>query len=138
MDHLSVGTNAHLAIFYYYFPAYNCPTASCVLDAGYVSSINGGATWSAPTALDLGMSLSWLAQAGGFMLGDYTSVSYSGGHAFPIFAAATAGTGPQGLHENMYTETGLSVAGGDRPASTAGAPLPLGSQPRRPVPLTAY
>jgi len=35
-----------LALTYYYYPDANCTTANCQLQVGFVSSTDGGTTWS--------------------------------------------------------------------------------------------
>jgi hypothetical protein len=75
---------------------------------GYVSSTNGGSTWTARTQLAGPMQVTWLAPTNqGYMVGDYISTSYSGGTAHPVFASATAKTTT--FHESMFTPAaGLS------------------------------
>ncbi|HEY6583768.1 MAG TPA: sialidase family protein [Gaiellaceae bacterium] len=59
------------------------------LDVGFATSADGGRRWSTPRALSAQtMRLSWPAQAGGAMLGDYISTSFSGGRAVTVFALA--------------------------------------------------
>ena len=59
------------------------------LDVGFAWSSNGGARWSTPRRLSAQtMRLGWPAQAGGAMVGDYISTSFSGRHAVPVFALA--------------------------------------------------
>ena len=48
--------SAHLGLLYYFFPA-----GTTNLSVGYVSSTNGGSTWSAPTQLAGPMTMSWAA-----------------------------------------------------------------------------
>ena len=36
---------AHLALTYYYYPTASCTSSTCQLDVGFVSSLDGGATW---------------------------------------------------------------------------------------------
>ena len=44
------------------------------LDVGYTTSVNGGRRWSAPRRLNAQtMRTSWIAKAGGAMVGDYMS-----------------------------------------------------------------
>src|SRR5262249_27965101 len=72
----------------------NCTAADCQLNVGFVSSTDGGATWSAPTQLAGPMTLSWLPNTSqGRMVGDYISTSFSGGTAHPIIAVASVPTG---------------------------------------------
>jgi hypothetical protein len=113
VDRSTSGAGAHLALTYYYYPQTNCDPSTCQLDAGFVSSTDGGATWSAPVQLAGPMSLSWLAATGsGPMVGDYISTSFtSDGLAHGVFAVAKPPTGGR-FDEAMYTTTA-----GLRPAS---------------------
>ncbi|MFC1437005.1 sialidase family protein [Streptacidiphilus sp. N1-10] len=120
VDPTTSGSTAHLALAYYYHPVANCTAATCQLDVGYLSSTNGGSTWSTPTQLAGPMSHSWLASTTqGTMVGDYISTSFSAGTAHPVFAVATAPTGSV-FHEAMYTPaTGLTAAAGTAAAVPA-------------------
>ena len=51
VDTATSGSTAHLALTYYYYPDTNCTTANCQLDVGFVSSTDGGTTWSTVTTL---------------------------------------------------------------------------------------
>jgi hypothetical protein len=88
---------------------------------GYVSSTNGGTSWSAATNVAGPMSLSWLANTSqGRMVGDYISTSVpAGGRAWPTIAVASAPSG--GLfNEAMNVPTGgLAISGGAARASAA-------------------
>jgi len=123
VDPATSGGSAHLALTYYYHPVANCTASSCQLDVGYVSSTNGGSTWTAPTQLAGPMSHSWLASTTqGTMVGDYISTSFSGGTAHPVFAVATAPSGSV-FNEAMYTTaSGLAAAAGTA-AVTPATPL---------------
>jgi hypothetical protein len=93
VDPSTSGSSAHLGLAYYYYPNTKCNASNCQLDVGYVSSSNGGTTWSAPAQLAGPMSLSWLPNTSlGRMVGDYISTSFSGGTARPVFAVASAPT----------------------------------------------
>jgi hypothetical protein len=122
VDRSTSGASARIGLTYYYYPTAACSATTCQLNVGYVSSINGGASWSAATNVAGSMSLSWLANTSqGRMVGDYISTSVlSGGRAWPTIAVATAPSG--GLfNEAMYVPTGgLAVTGGTARASTAG------------------
>lgn len=58
------------------------------------SSANGAATWSQPTRLDAeAMKLSWVALAGGAMVGDYVATVFAGNRPLSVFSlAGRAGT----------------------------------------------
>src|SRR2546421_8302775 len=45
------GSPAHLALVYYYLPVANCDTSTCQLNVGYVSSADGGTSWTPSTQL---------------------------------------------------------------------------------------
>jgi hypothetical protein len=111
VDKNTAGSQAHLAMAFYYFSNTNCTNSTCQLYAGFVSSINGGASWSPNVQLAGPMSLSWLANTtDGYMIGDYISTSIVGSQAFPAIAVALA---PQHgkLSESIYTAA-LNVVGG--------------------------
>jgi hypothetical protein len=102
VDHTTSGNTAHLTLTYYYYPVSACGTA-CDLYAGFVSSQDGGQTWSAPVQLAGPMKTDWLPNtSGGVMVGDYISGSYVNGQPFAVFAAAAAKSGSV-FDEAMYT-----------------------------------
>jgi hypothetical protein len=105
------GGAAHLALTYYYYSAANCGASTCALYTGFISSPDGGNTWTAPETLAGPMSLAWLPNTfAGLMVGDYVATAYSGGKAFAIFAAAQANSGAL-FDEPIYTTTsGLTTA----------------------------
>lgn len=107
------GSSAKLALTYYYYPNYGCTASTCQLNVGFISSANGGASWSTPTQLAGPMSLSWLPNTTqGRMVGDYISTSFSGGQAIPVFAIAY----PPGatFNQAIYAPTNglINAAGG--------------------------
>ena len=131
VDASTSGSSAHLALAYYFYPNANCTTATCQLEVGFVSSVDGGNSWSASTTLtSSAMNLTWLAHTtDGYMVGDYISTSFSDGKAFPLFITASAPNGTQ-FNEALFTETtGLTIAGGADQATTEHAivahPTPL-------------
>ncbi|HEV2424368.1 MAG TPA: sialidase family protein [Terriglobia bacterium] len=126
VDKTTSGSSAHLALTYYQYPQTSCSFSNCNLEVAYISSTNGGATWSRPILLAQGMHLSWLANTTlGYMVGDYISTSFSNGKAFGVFAVAQAKTGTT-YHEAMYTTaSGLSVDQTGPQFSSAGEkPIP--------------
>ena len=117
VDKATAGSSAHLGLTYYYYPQANCSTSTCQLDVGFISSSNGGASWSTPMQLAGPMSLGWLARTNqGAMVADYISTSFAGGTAHGVFALANAPSGGCGgslLDEAVYTtRAGLVASGG--------------------------
>ena len=95
VDKATSGTSAHLALGYYYYPVSGCNSSTCQLTVGFVSSLDGGATWTPPTRVAGPMLLAWIANTDqGRMVGDYMSTSFTGdGKAHPVFAMAKPPTG---------------------------------------------
>jgi hypothetical protein len=131
VDRSTSGASARLGLTYYFYPNRSCTAATCQLDVGFISSTNGGTSWSTATQLAGPMSLSWLANTSqGRMVGDYISTTIrNGGNAFPVIAVANAPSGST-FNEAMYVPTGgLAVAGGARQAVTG--PVAASSNARR-------
>jgi hypothetical protein len=83
-------------VTYYFYPNTNCTLATCQLAVGYISSANGGSSWSAATQLAGPMTMSWIADTSqGRMVGDYISTSFVAGSsvAVPVFSLASAPVG---------------------------------------------
>ena len=95
VDPSSSGSTGRIGLTYYYYPQANCTDTTCRLDAGFVSSVDGGGTWSAPTQLGGPMTLAWLPNTSqGRMFGDYISTSVlAGGNAITVIPIAHAPTG---------------------------------------------
>ncbi len=122
VDPATSGSTAHLALAFYYYPNASCSVSTCQLQVGFVSSIDGGNTWSAENILTpSGMKITWLANTdSGYMVGDYISTSFSSGKAFPVFVTAAAPNGSGQLNESLSTvQAGFAVEGGSFAASTA-------------------
>jgi hypothetical protein len=118
------GTSAHLDLTYYYYSNANCNASNCALYAGFISSPDGGNTWTSPQTLSGPMSLAWLPNTfAGLMVGDYVATAYSGGKAFPIFAAAQANSGTM-FDEPIFTTTNGFTAEQDA-VSTSAAEQPV-------------
>jgi hypothetical protein len=90
VDRSTSGNTARLALAYYYYPVAACSASTCDLTVGFVSSTDGGATWTQPRKVAGPFKMSWIAQTDqGPMVGDYISTSFAGGPlAFPVFAIA--------------------------------------------------
>ena len=120
IDPSTSGNTAHLALTFYYYPNANCTQTTCQLEVGFVSSLDGGSTWSTTTPITpSAMNVAWLSNTtAGYMVGDYIATSFVNGKAFPVFVTATAPTNGQ-LNEFLSTvQSGLVVAGGTNPASS--------------------
>jgi hypothetical protein len=140
VDRSTSGASTRIGLtYYYYYPTASCTSSTCQLDVGYISSVNGGTSWSAATQLAGHMALSWLPNTSeGRMFGDYISTSVvSGGNAYPILSLASSPTGST-FDQAMFVPTGgLAVTGGSNTAAaTAGTPVPAGSTAFT-APLTA-
>jgi hypothetical protein len=123
VDRSTAGVSAHLGLTYYYFPNSNCAPSTCRLKVGFISSTNGGASWSAAQTVAGPMLMPWLANTNqGRMVGDYISTSIAPGadDATPAFAVAYPPTGDTDCgvdvvcHEATYTTPAdlLPVLGG--------------------------
>ena len=145
VDRSTSGQSAHLGLAYYYYPNVNCTVQTCQLDVGFISSTNGGASWSAAEQLAGPMKLAWLPLTdSGFMVGDYISTSIVPGDddAIPVFEVAKAPTGTatcsnittgapgQNCNQATYTtpEDLAQIAGGTN-AATSGPTYGLTNPP---------
>ena len=135
VDRNTSGSSARLAVVYYTFPTINCNatgtrnTPACQLNVGFLSSTNGGTSWSSPVQLAGPMTLTWLPlTTQGFMVADYLSAAIaSGADANPVFEVAfqpTVGktcsnlnTGAPGQNCNQATFTSLQGLGGSNAAT---------------------
>jgi hypothetical protein len=116
------GPTAHLGLFFYNYPVAACayadpanPANQCNLRVGFVSSGDGGATWTAPTYLAT-MPLPTLVRSSqGLMVGDYSTADVipSGTYAGNAISAFAVGETGKSLMQPMYVPThGLAIAGG--------------------------
>jgi hypothetical protein len=114
VDVLSAGDEARLALTYYVFPAAACTVATCQLQVAFVTSRDGGASWSQPEVLAGPMSLSWVPLTNqGFMVADYISTSFVAGiHARAAFAVASAPDATGAFQQGMFSAR-EDVHGGD-------------------------
>ena len=105
VDPATSGSSAHLTLTYYWYSQTNCSFSTCALNLGFVSSQDGGATWTAAQMIAGPMSLTWLPDTfSGRMVADYISTSYSGGKAYAAFALARSKSGAA-FDEAIYTST---------------------------------
>ena len=106
VDPTRAGGVARLAVVAYTLPE-SCAFDTCRgLDVAFVSSRNGGRSWTAPRRLNPEpMAMSWLPDTGlGRMLGDYVSTSYVRGRPIPVFALASELVGER-FREAIYAST---------------------------------
>ena len=121
VDPNTSGTSAHLALTYYYYPVANCTAATCALYVGFISSLDGGQTWSSPTSFAGPMSLSWLPSTfSGQMVADYISTSFVNGKAYGFFAVAKAKSGTTFDQAIYTTQSGMDVLAANGNQSSAG------------------
>jgi hypothetical protein len=107
VDSSTKGATAHIGIVYYDVSNVRCTVATCQLNVGFISSADGGTTWSPPAQLAGPMRLTWIANSqNGRMVGDYFATAFSGGKAFPIFAVGKKPPAGHAFDEAMYTVTG--------------------------------
>jgi len=119
------GSTAHLALTYYFYGSATCDASNCALYAGFISSPDGGATWTTPATLAGPMSPAWLPNTfAGLMVGDYVATTFSGGKAFAIFATAQANAGTV-FDEPMYATTSGIPAAQYGAALTSAAEQPI-------------
>jgi hypothetical protein len=122
VDRSTSGATAHLGLTFYMYPVANCSTNTCKLQAAFISSQDGGTTWSGRMRILGSMHLKWLPFTTlGYMVGDYISTSFgSNGKAYPVIPRAT--TTPSctdsqlgSCHEFMVAPTnGLALGLGTR------------------------
>ncbi len=129
VDPTTSGRGAHLALTYYFYPDATC-TGGCRLEAGYISSPDGGAHWGRPTVLAGPMSLDDIASTSqGPMVGDYISTSFSGATATTLIAVGRPRPGASSFDEAMYAPTTpLAVATraqATEPATSSGVVVPI-------------
>jgi hypothetical protein len=116
VDKSTFGATARIGVTYYYYPNASCTAATCQLNVGFISSVNAGSTWSAPTQVAGPMTLSWLPNTtAGRTFGDYIANSILPfGNAYPVIpvASAPAQIGPRFDMPMMAPTSGLPVTGG--------------------------
>jgi hypothetical protein len=121
IDPNTSGVSAHLALTYYYYPVANCTSSTCALYVGFISSLDGGATWSNPTPIAGPMQLSWLPSTfSGQMVADYIATSFANGKAYGFFAVAKAKSGTTFDQAIYTTQSGMDMLAAQGRNSSAG------------------
>jgi len=125
IDPATSGSTAHIAIHYYYYSKSSCTKSTCQLFVGYVSSPNGGSTWSTPTTLAGPMQLGWLPNSqNGLMVGDYIATAFNNGVPHGVFEVAAAKSGKT-YNEATNTAQGLTVATAEEATLSSAGDKPL-------------
>lgn len=99
VDATTSGNMARVGLVFYSYVA-SCVN-DCKLSVGFISSTNGGINWGAKTQLAGPFPASWVAK-GNNKVGDYISLSFARGRAFPVFSVGAPPAAGQ-LNEAMYT-----------------------------------
>ncbi|HXM21681.1 MAG TPA: sialidase family protein [Terriglobales bacterium] len=124
VDPATSGSTGHLTIVYYYYPVSACNN-SCKLDVGFVTSQDGGKTWTKGKQLAGPMQLSWLPVSdAGYMVADYIGVTYNNGNPFGLFMVAKAPSGGL-LNEAAYTTKEPLLAASDEPRFSSKGEKPV-------------
>ena len=136
VDPSTAGASARIGLTYYFYPTSNCTASTCRLDVGFISSTNGGSSWSTATQVAGPMTLSWLPNTSqGRMFGDYISTSVrTGGNAFPVIPIASAPSGSTFAMGMFAPSGGLAITGGTVRAADTSVVEALSGQ----LPSTAY
>ncbi|NUP48721.1 MAG: exo-alpha-sialidase [Catenulispora sp.] len=121
VDHATSGTTAKLGLYYYFYPVSNCTASTCQMSVGFISSADGGTTWSAAQTVAGPMTMAQIANTSqGTMVGDYISASTINGKSIALFAVGKTPTNGQAFDEGMYTlGGGLLMNGGPVRATSA-------------------
>ncbi len=126
------GATAHLGLTYYFYPQTNCTSTTCNLNAGYISSRDGGKTWTKAARLAGPMNLTWLPNtSSGLMVGDYESLAFVNGKAHPVFPLARPNNGSKFSVAMDATSTGLEEGSGVS-TSESESPVPEAHSDRPP------
>jgi len=120
------GANAQLGLTYYFYAS-----GSTSLQVGFISSNNGGSTWSAPQVVSTApFPSTWVATTSqGRMVGDYISTSYGSDNlAHGVFSTATAptsGTSCSAVLDNCNEPTDTFASGLALSGTLSGADDPV-------------
>jgi len=140
VDPTSSGSTTRIGLYYYFYPDGNCDIETCQLNVGYISSTDGGQSWSDPRQVAGPMDVSWLAPTtGGLMFGDYIGSAIVGRHAMTVVATATAPTDHVFNEPMVAPPGGLPVTGGAATAQAASVAGPTAlATPARTSRRTAF
>ena len=122
VDRTSGGGSARIGVTYYFYPNANCSSSTCQVSVGFISSTNGGTSWSAPTQIAGPMPISWFPNTSqGRLFGDYISTSIQpGGNAFAVIPVATAPVSGSFRVPMTVPTGGMPITGGSVAAQVQG------------------
>jgi len=120
VDRSTSGATAKIGLYYYFYSNANCTASTCQMYVGFISSADGGSTWSTAQTVAGPMTMAQIANTSqGTMVGDYISCSVLNGKSIALFAVGKAPTNGQAFDEGMYTVSGgLALRAGTNPSST--------------------
>jgi hypothetical protein len=125
VDRNTSGPDTHLALTYFFYTDANCAPADCVLQAGTISSSDGGDNWNGQETVGDSMTLNQIARTSqGRMVGDYISTSFldNGTYTTAVDIGKGKPTSSQVFDEATYAPAApIAVASGGAPAQTTGA-----------------
>ncbi len=98
VDAQAAGSHAHLGLTYYVLDTSASPTT---MQPFFISSTDSGQHWSSAQALSAPTSLDWLVP--GRSVGDYISMVFDEGRAFPFFGIGTVRGSNEPYHQKVYT-----------------------------------
>ncbi|MEZ0064512.1 hypothetical protein ABIA32_000500 [Streptacidiphilus sp. MAP12-20] len=137
VDHATSGSTAKLGVYYYFYPNASCTASTCQMYVGFISSANGGSTWTTAQTVAGPMTMAQIpTTTQGNMVGDYISCSVVNGKSVALFAVGKAPTNGQAYDEAMYTIAGgLALRAGGIPSATGPVRFsvnhPIGTAPVR-------
>ena len=91
VDPRTSGASANIGIVYYFYPEQICGPRTCQPSVGFVSSTDGGTTWSVQQLAGPFKNTWFPLTTGGYMVGEYIGVSFVDGKAVSVFPVATKG-----------------------------------------------
>lgn len=118
VDPATAGATAKIGLTYYFYRNTVCTLATCLLSAGFTSSVNGGTSWAEPLHVAGPMAVNRLPDTSqGRMFGDYISTTVSNGKAHTVLPVAKVPAGEAQFDVAMYYPVGgLAVTGGNIPS----------------------
>ena len=120
VDATTARARTRLALTFYALSPAGCRATACSFEPFFVSSPDGGRSWSPPQRLEPAAPADSFPLAGARFAGDYISTSFvAGGTAVPVFAWASAPFDGQ-FHEGVYATAIAPLAA--TPAVQLGAP----------------